>query len=116
MKELFKQLEQNLNRTGLQTDVVENVEEESQGSRVISRALIPFVRPRAVEFVGQGFLPNTRVYVFFDGTDVNAFVTPASSTYTSDTTIVAGSPLITTAAGKIEGTFNIPDYKFAGQE
>ena len=105
----------NLRRTGLQTNVVENVEEESQGSRVISRALIPFVRPRAVNFVGEGFLPNTRVYIFFDGTDVNAFVTPTSSTYTTDTTIIAGSPLITTAAGKIEGTFNIPDYRFSGQ-
>ena len=104
-----------LKRTGLRTDVVENVEEESQGSRVISKALIPFVRPRAIQFVGQGFQPNTRLYVFFDGTDVNAYVTPASSLYTGDTTIVAASPLITTAAGKIEGTFNIPDYKFAGQ-
>jgi len=104
-----------LKRTGLRTDVVENVEEESQGTRVISKALIPFVRPRAVEFVGQGFQPNTRLYVFFDGTDVNAYVTPASSLYTSDTTIVAASPLITTSAGKIEGTFNIPDYKFVGQ-
>ena len=105
----------NLNRTGLQTNVVENIEEESQGTRVISRALIPFVRPRAVSFIGQGFLPNTRLYVFFDETDVNAYVTPSSSSYTSDTTIIAGSPLITTASGKIEGTFNIPDYKFAGQ-
>ena len=105
----------NLNRTGLQTSVVENVEEESQGTRVISRALIPFVRPRAISFTGQGFLPNTRLYVFFDGIDVNAYVTPASSLYTGDTTIVAASPLITTASGKIEGTFNIPDYKFAGQ-
>ena len=104
-----------LKRTGLRTEVVADVEEESQGSRVISRALIPFVRPRAVQFVGQGFLPNTRLYVFFDGINVNAYVTPASSIYTSDTTIVAASPLITTAAGKIEGTFNIPDYKFAGQ-
>ena len=104
-----------LKRTGLRTDVVANIEEESQGSRVISKALIPFVRPRAVQFVGQGFQPNTRLYVFFDGTDVNAYVTPASSLYTGDTTIVAASPLITTAAGKIEGTFNIPDYKFAGQ-
>ena len=74
------------------------------------------LEPNAVEFVGECFAPNQRVYVFFDGIDVNAYVTPASSTFTSDTTIAAGSPLITTAAGRIEGTFNIPDYKFAGQE
>ena len=39
-----------LRRTGLRTDVVENIEEESQGTRVIARALIPFVRPRTGEF------------------------------------------------------------------
>ena len=104
-----------LKSVGLQTSVVENIDEESQGTRVISRALIPFIRPRAVSFIGHGFLPNTRLYVFFDGTDVNAFVTPASSSYTSDTTIIAASPLITTAAGKVEGTFSIPEYRFAGQ-
>ncbi len=104
-----------LRRTGLHTEVVENVVEESQGNRVISRAMIPFIRPRAVGFVGVGFLPNTRLYPFFDGRDVSSFVTPASGTYTTDTTIVAGSPLITNSAGKIEGTFNIPDYKFRGQ-
>ena len=104
----------NLRRTGLQTNVVEDIVEESQGNRVISRALIPFIRPRIVTFKGTGFLPNTRVYVFFDGQDVQSFVTPLSSTYTSDTTIVGGSPLITTAEGTIEGTFEIPEYRFPG--
>ena len=103
-----------LARTGLQTDVVEDIVEESQGFKVISRALIPFIRPRVITFEGDAFLPNTRVYVFFDKQDVNAFVTPLSSDYTSDTTIVAGSPLITTAAGKVEGTFEIPEYRFPG--
>ena len=105
-----------LRRTGLRTDVVENIEEESQGTRVISRALIPFCRPRTIEFDGVGFLPNTRLYVFFDGQDVNSFVTPSSSSYTSDSTIVAGSPLISSAAGKVEGSFWIPEYRFRGQE
>ena len=104
-----------LARTGLQTSVVAQIDEESQGSRVISRALIPFVRPRTITFSGHGFLPRTRLYVFFDNQDVNAYVTPLSSTYTTDTTIAAGSPLISTASGKIEGTFAIPDYKFPGQ-
>ena len=67
---------------GLRTEVVENIVEESQGSKVISRALVPFVRPRQITFVGQGFLPNTRVYPFFEGKDISAYVTPASSTYT----------------------------------
>ena len=105
-----------LARTGIQTSIVQQIDEEVQGTKVLSRGVIPFVRPNTVEFVGECFAPNQRVYVFFDGIDVNAFVTPASSTFTSDITIATGSPLITTAAGRIEGTFNIPDYKFAGQE
>ena len=104
-----------LRRTGTETSIVAQVDEESQGSKVISRGVVPFVRPRTIEFVGECFAPNQRVYVFFDGISVSAYVTPASSTFTSDTTIVAGSPLITTAAGRIEGSFSIPDYKFAGQ-
>ncbi len=104
-----------LRRTGLHTEVIENVVEESQGNKVISRAMIPFIRPRVITFIGVGFLPNTRLYPFFDGRDVSAYVTPGATTYTTDTTIVAGSPLITTSAGKVEGTFSIPDYKFKGQ-
>ena len=105
-----------LSRTGLQTNVVEQIDEESQGSRVISRALIPFVRPRNITVTGLGFKPNTRVYAFFDKVDVNPYVTPSSTTYTSDTTVAAASPLITTDAGKVECTFSIPEYRFAGQD
>ena len=105
-------------RTGLQTTVVENVTEESLGTKVINRSLIPFVRPRNITFTGTGFKPKTRVYVFFDGQDVNSFVTPLSTTYTTTgaTSVSAGSALVTSAAGKLEGTFAIPDYKFPGQE
>jgi len=105
-----------LSRSGLRSRVVEQVDEESQGSRVISRALIPFVRPKNITVTGFGFKPNTRLYAFFDKKDVNPYVTPSSTTYTSDTTIAAASPLITTASGKLECTFQIPEYRFAGQE
>ena len=105
----------NQNRTGLRTSVVENVVEESAGTRIINRSLIPFVRPRNITFTAQGMKPNTRIYVFFDGQDVNSFVTPASTTYTSSI-VAAGSPLVSTASGKLEGTFAIPDHRFAGQE
>ena len=53
--------------------------------------------------------------MFFDGVAVNTYVTPNSSSYTTDTTIVAGSPLITNPAGKVEGSFAIPEYRFQGQ-
>ena len=105
-----------LSRSGLRSRVIEQVDEESQGSRVISRALIPFVRPKNITVTGFGFKPNTRLYAFFDKKDVNPYVTPSSTTYTSDTVIAAASPLITTVAGKIECTFAIPEHRFAGQQ
>jgi hypothetical protein len=103
------------NRTGLRTRVVENVTEEVVNSRTISRALIPFVRPRNVTFTGSGFQPNTRLYGFFDGVPVTIYITPTTG-FSSDTTIVAGSPLITSSSGAISGTFSIPDHRFPGQE
>ena len=105
-----------LARTGLRSRIVEQIDEESQGSRIISRALIPFVRARNITITGYGFKGNTRVYGFFDKKDVSSYITPASTTYTTDTTAVAGSPFISTASGKLEGTFGIPEHRFAGQE
>jgi hypothetical protein len=103
-----------LARTGMRTDVIEQIDRESQGFRVISRALIPILRARTIVFSGTGFRPNTRLYVFFDKVNVNSFVTPLSDTYSTDTTVIAGSPLITTAVGKVEGNFEIPDPKIEG--
>jgi len=45
--------------------------------------------------------PLTRVYPFFDGINVEAYVTPTGST--------AGAALTTDSAGTITGTFAIPD-------
>ena len=101
-------------RTGVRTDVIEQVDRESQGLRVISRAMIPVMRARNITFIGTGFRPNTRLFVFFDKVKVDAHVTPLNSTFSTDTTVIAGSPLITTSIGKVEGTFVIPDPKIAG--
>ena len=102
------------NRTGVRTDVIEQVDRESQGFRVINRAIIPVVRSRSISFVGTEFRPNTKVFTFFDKVNVNAHVTPFSSSFSDATTPVAGSQLITDASGSIEGTFLIPDPKVAG--
>ena len=98
-------------RTGTQTSVGSRLNEESLGTKVISRGIVPFVRPRTIEFAGSCFAPNTRLYVFFDRVDVSVYCTPSSSLFTIDTTIAAGSTLITTGSRVIEGSFAIPDYK-----
>ena len=104
-------------RTGTRTTVVEQTDNIRMGSRTISQAVIPFVRPRTITGVGECFKPNTRLYAFFDGTDVSSFITPASASYTNLTTnIVEGNALISDIQGKVEFSFRIPEYRFAGQQ
>ena len=107
-----------LARTGIQTEVVAQVDEESQGTRVVNRAIIPFMRAVNITFTGTGFLPNTRLYCFFDKKNVNAYVTPLSG-FTTDAMdssgqIPAAAPLITTAAGKCQGILAVPDPTISG--
>ena len=106
-------------RSGVRTEVVEQVDRESQGLRVINRAVIPILRSRTITFTGNNFRPNTRLYAFFDKVNVGVHITPASSTYSDVATPVAGindetNVLITDPSGKIEGTFLIPDPKLQG--
>ena len=105
-------------RTGIQTNVIPQVDLESQGTKVIQRAFIPFVRARNVTFTGTGFYPNMRLYAFFDKQDVTQYITPTSG-YTTDAADVSGvvraaSPMITDATGEIKGIFAIPDPKIDG--
>ena len=101
------------------TLAIANMERVSNGVRVITRGVRPFVRAQQIKFVGDGFRPNTRLYSFFDKTDVSNFVTMTSE-FTSEaagegqTTAPPGSSLITTAAGHVEGFFDIPDPTIAG--
>ena len=105
-----------ITRTGVNTKVVENIEEESLGTKVISRAVIPFVRPRTISVVGECFRPGIRLYAFFDGRDMSTFVTPKEQQYSNVTSPVEGSALITNGGGKVEFDFRIPEYRFSGQE
>ena len=54
-----------------------------------------------ITFEGNLFKPATRLYVFFDGRDVSQYIQPDGGTL--------GSPLITNSAGKIKGTFYLPN-------
>jgi len=101
-------------RTGVKTSVQLRVDRESQGHRTVSKVVIPFARSKSISFVAENMKPKTKLYAFFNKTDVNAHVTPASSDYSSDSSPTAGSPLISNNVGKVEGTFLIPDPKVEG--
>ena len=105
-----------LTRTGVNKEVVEKIDEESLGARIVSRAVIPFIRPRSITITGQCFRPGIRLYAYFDGKDISSLITPSSSTYSNVDSPVEGSALVTDGAGKVECTFRIPEYRFSGQE
>ena len=88
-------------RTGVRTTVIPQIDTESQGDRVVSRALIPFIRARNITFTVTGMKPLTKVYPFFDKTLVTNYVTPTGGSL--------GGELVTSAAGKISGVFAIPN-------
>ena len=79
---------QGLRRSGIQTTIQEKIDLESQGTRVIARAVIPFCRSRNIVFEGTGFYPNTRVFAFFDKRAVSKHCTPAIGFSTNDSSIV----------------------------
>src|SRR6056300_1013460 len=93
-------------RSGIQTSIVAQIDHESQGDRVVSRALIPFIRSRNITFDATGMKPLTRVYPFFDKTNVSAYCTPTGGSL--------GGTLITSGAGRITGVFAIPNPTVRG--
>ena len=93
-------------RSGVNTRVVPRIDRESQGDRVVSRALIPFIRSRNVSFNVTGMKPLMRVYPFFDKQLVTQYVTPSGGSL--------GGNLITSAAGAIAGVFAIPNPNTRG--
>ena len=101
-------------RTGVRTEVIEKVDLESRGTKVISTALVPFVRAKDITFEGFDFLPNTQVYPFFDAQDVSSFTRPSAGFSTNDASLVNGDAIITSPSGRVKGTFSIPDPKISG--
>ena len=61
-------------RTGVLTEVIENIEHESRGFRSISKAVIPFARSKTISISAKSLKPFTRLYVYFDKKVVNFFI------------------------------------------
>ena len=81
--------------------------ETDLGSSVKDVNLIPFMRSRVLQFIARGLKPSTRMYAFFDDTDVNAYCSPANSSFAN--TASEGSNLKTDSSGTIRGLFRIPE-------
>ena len=79
MENVTTSVDQRQERTGMNTRLVERVDQVSMGDRVVSIDVVPWIRSRDVNFTATGMKPNTKLYSFFDRIDVNAEVKPVST-------------------------------------
>ncbi len=98
-------------RTGIRTRLVPKVTTTSTGPRVKSVNIAPFMRSRAVKFIGKGIKPGSRLYPFFDGTSVSSYVTPTNSSFAN--TAIEGGALTAVSNGNVYGIFRIPSNENA---
>ena len=95
----------NQSRTGLNTRVVERIDSESLGDRVVDRENLPFMRSRNIEFVITKVKPRTQLYPFFEGEDVSKFCFPKLLEVTMDNgTFQVGETVIATPTILDNGT------------
>jgi hypothetical protein len=98
-------------RTGINTSVVAKIDTQLVNDRVLSTAVIPYIRSRNILIQTTGLKPYTKFYPFFDNVAVDSYCTPATKiTYTGavefDSTSNVGANTTDTAR-LINGDSNI---------
>ena len=95
-------VDQAQSRSGIRTQIVgSDTVESSLGERVINVSVLPFIRAKDITVSVTGMKPNTRVYPFFDKTDVASYCTPSGGS--------AGGAIYTDDSGSVSGlVFAIP--------
>ena len=65
-------------RTGVKSTLAVQMERQVVDDKVVSTAVIPYIRSRNVLVQVKGLKPNTTFYPYFDSTSVSPYCTPAS--------------------------------------
>jgi hypothetical protein len=65
-------------RTGVNTQVVAKIDTQLVNDRVLSTAVIPYIRSRNILIQTTGLKPYTKFYPFFDNVAVDSYCTPAT--------------------------------------
>ena len=73
-------------------------------TQLVSTTSLTYIRPLQLRITATLLKPNTRMYAFFDGVDVNQFCTPNGG--------VLGDSLVTDSNGNLIALFNIPAMTF----
>jgi len=65
-------------RTGVNTTLVAKVDTELTEDRIVSSAVIPYIRTRNVLIQAKALKPETQFYPFFENADIAQYCTPAT--------------------------------------
>jgi len=68
------ELTQSQVRTGITTSFVPSTITQSIGNKVIDSSIVPYIRSRGVLFIGKMLAPNTQLWSYFDGTQVQGYI------------------------------------------
>ena len=65
-------------RNGVKSTVVAQVDRRVIEDKILSTAVIPYIRSRNILFTVNGLKPLTNFWAYFDGTPISQFITPAT--------------------------------------
>lgn len=85
------------------TKTTTNIEEKSD--KLVDSSVVPYMRSIDIVITGVGNRPSSKMYFFFDETDVNSYVKPEFGSY--------GDDVITDSLGGFTATFTIPNTESA---
>lgn len=94
-------------RSGITPTITVQNSTQSLGSSLRDVNLQPYMRSRVIRFTAHAVKPSTRFYAFFDGTNVQNYITPTNSSFAN--TANEGGIITSDSTGKIYGTFRIPN-------
>lgn len=116
--------EQRQTRQGVSLSVTPETQSQRIGARVTNTTIVPFMRSVNVAFIAKRMKPNTRVFPFFDGINVEQHCRPLNFDPSTDPTPndpaeyseyvsgAYGAAFITDAQGVCVGQFRIPAGTF----
>ena len=91
-------------------EVGKGMSTKTVGGKKVATSLQFFARSTPVKFVINRMKPNTKVYVFMEGRDINAWAAPDTrfTGVATNTLSTFGSPLVTDSNGNLSGLILIP--------
>lgn len=63
-------------RLGVETTIAFEQQLQELGNFVTDVSIVPYIRPQTIQVYASGLLPNTRMFLFFDGENMSDFVSP----------------------------------------